>query len=166
MALSGDQWLLFIVRLVHILAGIVWVGGAAYMGLVVARSLNSTPPTVKGPAMGRIGPAGYKYLSWAGATTILFGILNQVLMMQTGRVPTDGALGFEWNLVLGIAFLVALTMMGIAGGVVGPTIKKMGAGPSPTDAAALQGRLKKATMANIGLGLTAVILMVYASSLF
>lgn len=160
MALPADQWLLFLVRSIHILAGVLWVGGAAYAGLVVARTLADAPPTVRGPALARIGPVGFRVLTWAGAITIVFGAINQVLIVQSGASG-----GPEWNMILGIAFMIGVVMMGLAGAIIGPGLKKLAGGAAPADAPSIMGRVTKASMANIALGVLATLLMVYATKL-
>lgn len=151
--------LMLVVRTLHILAGVLWIGGVVFAGVVVGRSMADAPPQVKGPAMGRIGPVSFRVLSWAGALTIVFGVILQVLITNGGYSQTT------WNMVIGLASLIAVAMMGIAGAVIGPTLKKMAAQPPPETAMALQKRMMQVSMLNIALGVVAVILMVYATSL-
>ncbi len=83
--------------------------------------------------------------------------------------------GSEWNMVMGIAFLLAVAMMGLAGGVVRPALRKLAAmpappanapaGPPPADVLAVQKRLMMASMAGTIMGAVAVFLMVYATKL-
>ncbi|HEX2021435.1 MAG TPA: DUF4149 domain-containing protein [Candidatus Thermoplasmatota archaeon] len=161
--------LTYAVRSVHILAGVTWIGGLVYAGFVVGRGLMDAPPAVRAQAMARIGPRGFRLLTWSGAVTIVFGVANQLLIAQKVQPPPG------WHMVLGIAFLLSLAMMGLAGAVVGPALKKMAAlppppagappGPPPPEALRLQKRLMVSSIAGILMGAVSVLLMVYATKL-
>lgn len=149
-----------IVRMAHIVTAVLWVGGAVYAGFIVGRSLMSQPPQVRGPAMGAIGPRGYKFLTWMGVLTIVFGVWNGMLIGGNDL----GGVSDLWRNLMGASLVIAVVMMGLAGAIIGPSLKKMAAGPAPDQAAAIQKRLMMTSMANIALGVLAVILMVWATS--
>ncbi|HWG90960.1 MAG TPA: hypothetical protein VNZ52_08960 [Candidatus Thermoplasmatota archaeon] len=149
----------YIVRSLHILAGVFWVGGILYAGTVVSRSLMATPPQVRRQAMAKIGPTGFRVISYAGAATILFGVWNQYLIM--GEVKFHGS---TWNLLMGSTLVIAVIMLGVAGSLLMPAMRKMGQlkEGDAEGAAALQKRLVMASVINMVLGVVAVLLMVAA----
>ena len=150
--------------MVHIVAGVLWIGGIAYAGLIVGRSLMGAPPQVRGPAMGLIGPRGLRFGMWAGAVTIVFGAALQIMMHMDDMIP-DAAWGPMWNALIGTAFLIGVVMLGLAGAVVAPTMRKMAAATTPEQLAPLARRMGMISLGSIALGVIAVLLMVWATSL-
>lgn len=148
-----------VVRIIHIVAGVIWVGGIVYAGMIVGRRLSAAPPQVRGPAMGAIGPTGYRFLVWSGVVTIVFGLWNGYLMGGSDF----GNQGDAWRNLMTVGLLFAVAMLGVAGAVVGPSLKKLAAQPPPEQAAAIQKRLMMAGVAGVVLGLGAVIVMVWAT---
>lgn len=156
--------LMLTVRMVHIVAGVLWIGGLTFAGLIVARSLMGAPPQVRGPAMGLIGPRGLRFGMWAGAVTIVFGAALQIMMHMDDMIPRT-AWGPMWNALIGTAFLIGVVMLGLAGAVVKPTMRKMAAATTPEQAAPLAKRMMMLSMTSIVLGVSSIILMVWATSL-
>lgn len=161
------SWALLLVRYVHITAGILWVGGLVYAGMVVGRNLATAPPQVRGPAMARIAMPGFKLLNLAALVTILFGVANEALMsMAIGDV---GDALDRWHMTLGIGLVLSLAMLGVGHAMVRPSLKRMAAfgaaatPPAPAEVEAVQKRLALASILGIVMGAAAILTMVVAT---
>ena len=146
--------LMIIFRLVHILAGIFWVGGIVMLSWFIM------------PAQSALGQAGMVFMQelmmrrrarFYITTAMLLTVLSGLFMYVRLAMTTDG----EWTSstmakVLGVGAVAALIAGGIGSAVGGSTAKKMGelgatiqaAGGTPSEAqraemAALQARAKK-----------------------
>jgi uncharacterized membrane protein len=65
-----------IMRYIHVLAGILWIGLLYYFNLVQIPSMPKIPDDQK-PAIGKvIAPTALFYFRMAAATTVLFGLLT------------------------------------------------------------------------------------------
>lgn len=98
-----------IVRFLHILFGVAWVGGALFYGHAVAGGLKNLPAQVKGPAMGAVQRKMMSLFLVAGPATLIFGLWNQYLV--------SGALNFRdstWNMLLGASLVLTVIMLAIA----------------------------------------------------
>lgn len=158
---------LLLVRYIHITAGVLWVGGLVYAGMVVGKNLATAPPQVRGPAMARIGMPGFRLLNWMAIVTIVFGVGNEALM--TMAIGDVGDALDRWHMTLGFGLLISLAMLGIAHAMVRPSLKKMAAfaaaatPPAPADVEAVQKRLVLASTLGVVLGAAAILTMVIAT---
>ncbi|MBM3949072.1 MAG: hypothetical protein FJ312_07520 [SAR202 cluster bacterium] len=59
-----------VLRILHILFGVVWAGGAIFRALILEPRLRAAGPAVQGPAMRSIAPAIAMVLGIASAITI------------------------------------------------------------------------------------------------
>jgi hypothetical protein len=135
------MWLL---RLIHIGAGVFWAGGAMIMGWFVAPSARRAGPA-SGPFMQALLKARLADIMFGSAVvTVLAGIW---LLFATGG-PRSGWQG--WALNLGaLSALTAITVGGIVQRPTAAKIQKLGeaiAGGSPTpdqvaEMGSLQGRM-------------------------
>lgn len=66
--------LMIVLRVVHIGAGVVWVGGALFLVLVLAPRLKRLGPAVQGPVMAAIVPVFVPMFSYAALLVIGSGI--------------------------------------------------------------------------------------------
>lgn len=150
----GENALMIVLRLVHILAGIFWAGGIALLSWFIL------------PAQSAVGQAGMAfmqelmmrrrarfYITMAMVLTVLSGLFMYARLAMT----TEGVWAASTTAkVLGVGALAAIIAGGI-GSAVGGTAKKMAqlgatiqaAGGTPSEAqraemAALQARVQKA----------------------
>src|SRR5260221_4391231 len=83
-----------VMRYIHVVAGVLWIGLLYYFNLVQIPSMPKIPDEQK-PAIGKvIAPSALFYFRMAAATTVVFGLLTahlngylvQALTFQTGAV--------------------------------------------------------------------------------
>jgi uncharacterized membrane protein len=85
-------WWSFLVRWLHVLSGVMWIGLLWYFNFVQTPSMPRIPDEQK-PAIGKvIAPAALFWFRWAALATVVFGVilawmngyLWQALMLQKG----------------------------------------------------------------------------------
>lgn len=147
--------LMIILRLIHILAGIFWVGGIVMLAWFIM------------PAQSALGQAGMVFMQelmmrrrarFYITTAMVLTVLSGLFMYARLAMTTDGVWAASTMAkVLGVGAVAALIAGGIGSAVGGSTAKRMGelgaaiqaAGGTPSEAqraemAALQARAKKA----------------------
>ncbi len=73
------SWWTFLVRWLHVLSGVMWIGLLWYFNFVQIPSMPKIPDEQK-PAIGKvIAPAALFWFRWAAMSTIGFGILLALL---------------------------------------------------------------------------------------
>ena len=84
----GTEFWLFIVRWLHVLSGILWIGLLYYFNFVQIPSMPKIPDEQK-PAVSKvIAPEALFWFRWAAMSTIVFGIILALL----GRYFVDAVL--------------------------------------------------------------------------
>jgi len=69
-----DETVLFIIRYMHVLSGILWIGLLYYFNFVQIPSMPKIPDEQK-PAIGKvIAPEALFWFRWAAMSTLVFGI--------------------------------------------------------------------------------------------
>ncbi|TAK73340.1 MAG: hypothetical protein EPO16_12790 [Dehalococcoidia bacterium] len=159
---------LVVIRILHVLPGVVWVGGASVMAWVVEPQLRAAGPAVQAPAMRAIGKVLPRVLSSAAGVTILMGL---VLVARTPGYGFGDLFTTAWGWAIGLG-LVASVASAAIGGRAGGAMKRMEAlgaqiSGAPTAAQAaemtsLQAGLRQGARVGAVLGLIAVALMVSA----
>lgn len=158
------SWLEVIVRFLHILFGVAWVGGGLFYGHSVLGGLRKAPPEVRGPAMMSIGKKQMTFFLVAGPLTFLFGLWNQFLLFGGFNYSASPV-----NQALGVGFVLTLVMLAISFGVTYPTFRKLEAlgpprGPPSAELMGLQKRLMMAGMSTVALGVIVIAFMVVATA--
>lgn len=98
----GKGFWLFIVRWLHVISGVMWIGLLYYFNFVQIPNMPKIPDEQK-PAIGKvIAPAALFWFRWAAMSTIIFGILlallqeyfvNAVLLGITSKIPNHTMIG-------------------------------------------------------------------------
>jgi uncharacterized membrane protein len=98
----GKAFWLFVVRWLHVISGVLWIGLLYYFNFVQIPSMPKIPDEQK-PAIGKvIAPTALFWFRWAAMSTIIFGILlallqeyfvNAVLLGITSKVPNHTMIG-------------------------------------------------------------------------
>ncbi len=99
-AITGDTFMLdmsyyaFLVRWVHVLSGVMWIGLLWYFNFIQVPSMPKIPDEQK-PAIGKvIAPAALFWFRWAAMSTIVFGLwlasLNGYIMETLTLGAMDG----------------------------------------------------------------------------
>lgn len=159
---------LIVLRTLHILPGVLWVGGALLMAWLIEPQLRAAGPAVQGPAMRAIGKQLNLALTAAAGVTILMGL---VLVARTPGHGFEDLFTTSWGWAIGLGLVVAGVSAGI-GSMAGAALKRMDAvgaqindAPTPaqaTEMAGLQGRLRTNSRTGSILGVIAVVLMISA----
>jgi uncharacterized membrane protein len=71
---AGQALLLLLVRWVHFLAGITWVGLLYYFNLVNTPLLKTAQPAEKGFVVTQLMPRALWWFRWASVVTVLAGV--------------------------------------------------------------------------------------------
>jgi uncharacterized membrane protein len=109
-----------VIRWIHVLAGVLWVGLLYYFNLVQIPSMPKIPDDQK-PAIAKvIAPTALLYFRMAAATTVLFGLITagfngylvEALTFQTGAIT------------IGIGMWLAIIMAGNVWFVIWPNQKR------------------------------------------
>ncbi len=130
-----------IIRLLHILPGVVWLGGALFATLIMEPQLRAQEPAVAAPEMAAVGKMMGPVFSILGLITILSGF---ALITRTPGHGYDQLFSDGWGWMIGIGIIS--TFIGFALGhgsmFAGIKISKIAAG--------IQGRPTPEQMAEIG----------------
>ena len=101
--ISAGDWLLLIVRWVHAIGAVAWVGGSIFFAAVLRPLAAANPDGMRG-IMGPIGAAYREVVDIAVVSLIVSGV---ILMFNrlTGNDATAA-----WFIVLGVKLVIALWM--------------------------------------------------------
>ena len=155
-----------VLRFVHTLFGIAWIGAVMYGVGVMRRALGKMDMAARKETMKKLIPVVERYLPASAAMTIIFGVL---LYLYIGSFDPATLVGKAWGKILLTALVLALTSfaVGIIFGI--GSGKKILAhlneeacthGPEVGN---LQKTFTRSQFINLGLGLVIVALMVIAT---
>lgn len=118
-------WYMWVIRFLHILSGVSWVGGAFFWSMVIApRVLRKGPPQIRRPFMETVLTPVTRYFYVAGAMTIVTGFWVMGLLVGFSNILT--VFRVRWyGYALGIGVLMALGMLIEGIWVITPTAKKL-----------------------------------------
>lgn len=155
-----------VIRFLHIVFGIAWIGAVMYGVAVMRRALGRVDPVARKETMKQLIPVVERYLPGSAAMTIIFGV---ALYAYLGSFSPALLVGTAWGQILLISLVLALLAFSI-GMVFGiGSARKILAhlneaacthGP---DVGSLQKRFNTSQFVNLGLGLAIVALMVAAT---
>ena len=142
-----------VLRVLHILAGVIWAGSAIFLAAVLDPRLKALGPDTQRRVMGALAPGLRIALDGSAAVTILVGL---ALVIRLERNLFDLSSGWAWAILIGIV----TSVVAVASGAVAISASKRAAA-AEEDAEA--GRLSaKATM----LGrITAVLVVIAVASM-
>src|SRR6266850_2382918 len=155
-----DELFRLLVQFLHVLSGILWIGGGFYTLFVQAPALLAVPGPARGAALAQIAPRQVGYLLRLGEITIATGVLN---IFVSGKGPLLQSLGTSrWAIAI---------VFGAGLAVIKPSVEKLLAlGPRAAsgdpaagfEMAGVMDRLKRVGQAQIVLGLAIIAAMVTA----
>jgi uncharacterized membrane protein len=112
----GEAFWGFVIRWLHIICGVMWIGLLWYFNFVSAPTTPKIPEELR-PALGRfITPAALFYFRWAAMGTIIFGILlagmNRYLVQAytLDAVDSNGAFSSSSYVLIGIGMWLGTIM--------------------------------------------------------
>ncbi len=101
---------LVLIRVVHILAGVVWAGGAIFMAVVLDPRLRALGPDVHRRVSGAIYVPLRVVLEGGGAITILVGLALVIRMDRLGHLFDTG---WGWAITIGLITSVIAHTTGV-----------------------------------------------------
>jgi hypothetical protein len=127
-----------VLRLLHIVPGVLWVGGAVIFAWVIEPRIRALGPEIAGPVMGSVGKVLSPILLSLGGITIVVGF---VLIDRTPGKSYDQLFDTSWGWAIGLGLVTSL--IGYGFGLAGArTVRKLLAliaaaegPPSPEDIA-------------------------------
>ncbi len=106
------------VSALHVIAAVVWAGGAFTMAWFISPAARKAGPAA-GPFMGALASGSLsRIMTYASAATILFGLI--LWTQVVGGVP-EGVRGA----LLSVGALAGLVALGIGHGLQGPTARRL-----------------------------------------
>jgi len=113
---SGHVVELFLLRWLHIICGVMWIGLLWYFNFVSTPTMPKIPPELK-PALGKfITPAALFWFRWGAMGTIVFGIILAfrngylVAAYTLDAVDPAGAFGDIKSIIIGIGMWLGTIM--------------------------------------------------------
>jgi len=146
-----DPWMIAL-RIVHLLSGAFWVGGALFLEFIVMRNLRRMAPTIRGPVLGALAPDITRSLSVAAGLVLVTGV---VIALRVKWDILDTFFQRGWGYAILTGFLAALVATGTGFGIAARKIKQLvtlggsiqGRPPSPAEGAQLGALQAQATLA-------------------
>jgi uncharacterized membrane protein len=118
-SLGDHQFWAGIMRLIHVWAGVLWIGLLYYFNFVQIPSMPKIPDEQK-PAVGKvIAPTALFFFRWAAAGTVLFGLITALMNQYLVQ-----SLTFQSNQTIGIGMWLALVMAFNVWFIIWPNQKK------------------------------------------
>ena len=160
------DWWLTILRFIHVLFAIVWVGGTAFMVLFLQPALRGLSPDTQRPVMLALGPRAATGLLISAGVVFLTGTLMVLRVLSISEL--DRLFTTAWGRSISLGFLMA-TVMFIVGVIYVvrnifrmKAMAKAGTPPTPEQAMRMQAQLRYGAMAALTFGSLAVLAMMIA----
>jgi uncharacterized membrane protein len=157
------------VQFLHVLSGVLWIGGGLYTLFVQTPALLAIQGPARGAALAQIAPRQIGYLLRLGEITIATGVLN---IFASGKGTLLQNLGTSrWAIAIVFGAALAVLLLGLGHAVIKPSVAKLlalgpqaGAGDAgaAAEVAAIMFRLKRVGQAQVVLGLAIIAAMVTA----
>jgi uncharacterized membrane protein len=164
-----DDLIRITAQYLHVLTGVLWIGGGLYTLFVQTPALMSAPPAARGPVLGQLIPRQINYLLRLGEFTILTGFIN---LFASGKARLlENVFSSRWGIaiVLGAAMAIALLIIGHA--ILKPSAMRLlelgpraasGDPAAGVEVATIIERLRRVGQAQVALGGLIILAMVIA----
>jgi uncharacterized membrane protein len=138
----GHEWFKFLVRVLHILSGIMWIGLLYYFNFVSTPSMPKIPDEQK-PALSKvITPAALFWFRWGAMSTIVFGLLLALMNGYLGDAILIGITDHGNSTMIGVGMWLGTIMWFNVWFVIWPNQKiVLGLVDAPADAKPKAARL-------------------------
>jgi uncharacterized membrane protein len=110
-------------QFLHVLAGVLWIGGGYYTLFVQLPALLAAPAPARGPVMTQLAPRQIFYILRVAELTLVTGVLN---LFASGRAQQlQEPLGSRWSIVLGLGIVLAFGLYILVRSTVVPWTQRM-----------------------------------------
>lgn len=159
-----------VLRLLHIVPGVVWAGGALFLALILQPALIKAGPPHSGVMMSNIVKPLTIMMHSTAVLTIVMGVVMAFRIRPDGLFDVLWSTGWGWMIFLGFVFALIGYTFGTIGGLTSKKMGELGASfagrpPEPEEAAEmgrLQSRAVLATRSASVLIIAAVVSMALA----
>jgi len=165
-----EVYLMFLVRWLHVISGIMWIGLLWYFNFVQIPNMAKIPDEQK-PAISKvIAPSALFWFRWAAVATVVFGLILAHLNGYLGEALALGTYGYVGAkaTAIGLGMWLGIIMFLNVWVVIWPNQKKalgiVEAGPDEKKAAARVAMLFSRT--NTALSIPMLYFMVSAQNLY
>lgn len=110
-----------LLRILHIVGGTVWAGGAVYVAFILSPNLDRLGPDIRGSVMKAVSRATTSLLTGAGTITIFAGIALTLRMRQNFFTTWFNS---EWGWAIFTGMVISIAAIGL-GGIVGANVKRL-----------------------------------------
>ncbi len=156
-------------QFLHVLAGILWIGGGFYTLLVQLPALLAAPPPARGPVMAQLAPRQIFYILRVAELTIVTGFLN---LFASGRIEQlREPLGSRWAVVILLGILLAVGLYVLVRVTVVPWTQRMltlgpkaaaGDAAAAAEAGSIVARIRTVGRVQVVIGTVIILAMVTA----
>jgi uncharacterized membrane protein len=150
----NDMTLFAVLRVAHIISGILWAGGALALTLFVAPTMSATGEAGKQFAGHLMTKTRFTlYMTITGLTTVLAGTVLYGIdsnWFQSAWMMTGTGIGFGIGAVAGITAFIFGIMLGNTNGALAALGAQIQGKPTAEQANALQALLKRQKLASQG----------------
>ena len=157
-------------RIIHIVAGVFWVGGFLFLTFILIPRLRALGPAVMGPVMGSVMKLAVPAFLTSAGLIIGTGVW-MALKLRWGQLDTFFDVAWGWTILVGFVLTVLAVFMGLlvarpamlGAAAIGASLQ--GSPPTPEQGAqlgALQKRMSRASHTTAALLVGAVISMAVA----
>lgn len=164
-----DQTLRVVIQWLHVLAGVLWIGGGSYTLFVQLPAMLALPAPARGPVLTQLAPRQMRYLLRVAEFTLATGLL-QILVSGRGRELTS-PFGSRWAGSITLGIIGAVAIYALIRAVVKPTTERLlgigqrvasGDQAAGAEAPALVSRISRVARVQIAIGFAVIFLMVLA----
>ena len=118
-----------LLRILHIVGGTVWAGGAVYVAFILSPHLDRLGPDIRGSVMKAVSKATTSLLTAAGTITIFAGVALTLRMRQNFFTTWFNS---EWGWAIFTGMVISIVAI-VLGGIVGATVKRLAKLSSETE---------------------------------
>ncbi len=160
-----------VLRWVHVVAGILWIGLLYYFNFVQIRKMPDIPAELKPAVSKYIAPEALFWFRWSALVTVLAGLalaINRGYLVQTLSLGFSGGAMDPHFSLLGLGMWLAIIMFLNVWGIIWPN-QKIALGIKEADADAKAKAAKIATLAsrtNTLLSLPMLVAMTMSQTIF
>lgn len=156
-------------QFLHVLAGILWIGGGFYTLFVQLPALLAAPPPARGPVIAQLAPRQIFYILRVAELTLVTGVLN---LFASGRArELEQPLSSRWAVVILLGMLLAIGLYVLVRVTVVPWTRRMltigpkaaaGDAAAAAEAGSIVARIRTVGRVQVAIGSLIILAMVAA----